>query len=107
MIRDDLTIEQEYALQQFEEGNNMLLTGPGGTGKSCLIRKMIEISKKNHENVQVCAMTGCAALLVGCGATTLHSWSGIKMGRGLASEIITNIRNNKKTTTKWRSLLKR
>jgi ATP-dependent DNA helicase PIF1 len=104
MRRDELTIEQEYALQQFEEGNNMLLTGPGGTGKSCLIRKMIEISDKKHENVQVCAMTGCAALLVGCGATTLHSWSGIKMARGLTCEIITNIRNNKKTTAKWRSL---
>ena len=104
MRRDELTIEQEYALQQFEEGKNMLLTGPGGTGKSCLIRKMIEISEKKHENVQVCAMTGCAALLVGCGATTLHSWSGIKMARGLACEIITNIRNNKKTTAKWRSL---
>ena len=102
--RDELTIEQEYALQLFEQGSNMLLTGPGGTGKSCLIRKMIEISERKHENVQVCAMTGCAALLVGCGATTLHSWSGIKMARGLTCEIITNIRNNKKTTSKWRSL---
>ena len=104
MRREELTIEQEYALQQFEEGHNMLLTGPGGTGKSCLIRKMIEISEKKGENVQVCAMTGCAALLVGCGATTLHSWSGIKMARGLTCEIITNIRNNKKTCAKWRSL---
>lgn len=100
MRRDELTIEQEYALQLFEDGKNMLLTGPGGTGKSCLIRKMIEVS----EQVQVCAMTGCAALLVGCGATTLHSWSGIKMARGLPCEIITNIRNNKKTTAKWRSV---
>lgn len=104
MKRDELTIEQEYALQQYEEGKNMLLTGPGGTGKSCLIRKMIEIAEKKNENVQVCAMTGCAALLVGCGATTLHSWSGIKMARGLPCEIITNIRNNRKTTAKWRSI---
>ena len=102
MKRDELTIEQEYALQQFEEGKNMLLTGPGGTGKSCLIRKMIEVAA--GKNIQVCAMTGCAALLVGCGATTLHSWSGIKMARGLHCEIITNIRNNRKTTAKWRSI---
>ena len=104
MKRDELTIEQEYALQQFEEGKNMLLTGPGGTGKSCLIRKMVEISESRKQNTQVCAMTGCAALLVGCGATTLHSWSGIKMARGHTCEIITNIRNNKKTTAKWRSI---
>ena len=101
MNREELTIEQEYALQQFEKGQNMLLTGPGGSGKSCLIRKMIEVG---GNNVQVCAMTGCAALLVGCGATTLHSWSGIKMARGLPCEIITNIRNNRKTTAKWRSI---
>jgi ATP-dependent DNA helicase PIF1 len=104
MRRDELTIEQEYALQQYEDGKNLLLTGPGGSGKSCLIRKMVESSVSVNKNVQVCAMTGCAALLVGCGATTLHSWSGIKIARGLTCEIITNIRNNRKTSAKWRSL---
>ena len=104
MNRGDLSIEQEYALQQYESGKNILLTGPGGTGKSCLIRKMVEVSAMKNEKTQVCAMTGCAAILLGCSATTIHSWSGIKMGRGLFCEIITNIKNNKKIATKWRSL---
>ena len=104
MNREDLSIEQEYALQQYEEGNNILVTGPGGTGKSCLVRKMVEVSTKKGDKVQVCAMTGCAAILLGCGATTLHSWSGIKLAKGQDCEIITNIRNNKKVASKWRSV---
>lgn len=104
MKRQDLSIEQEYALQQYEDGKNILLTGPGGTGKSCLIRKMVEISALKKEKIQVCAMTGCAAILLGCSATTIHSWSGIKMGRGMFCEIITNIKNNAKIASKWRSI---
>lgn len=104
MERSELSIEQEYALQLVESGQNVFITGPGGTGKSCLIRQIVKSAEKRNSKTQVCAMTGCAAILLGCMASTLHSWSGIKMGKGLACEIITNIRNNKKACSRWRSL---
>ena len=56
----------------------MLITGPGGTGKSLLIRELFKISKKNKKNVSVTALTGCAAyLLLDVDAKTINSWSGV------------------------------
>ena len=102
MEREDLHIAQEYALQCYENGENIFLTGPGGTGKSSLIRLMLEYTPKKKK-VQVCAMTGCAAALLDCQAITIHSWSGIKIPKGANSQIVTNVCNNKKSCSTWRN----
>jgi len=103
MERKDLTLEQEYALQCYEEGRNIFVTGPGGTGKTCLIRQILKNPLK-EKNTQVCALTGCAAILLGCSATTLHSWSGIKTGKGTLEEIFTIVQENKMVVKRWRSI---
>ena len=72
-----LSLEQEKSLDLFMKGENIFLTGPGGSGKSFLIKKMIEMTREKKKIVSVCALTGCAALLLDCNATTIHSWSGI------------------------------
>ena len=38
----ELSEEQNQALSLFQNGKNILLTGPGGSGKSVLIRKFVE-----------------------------------------------------------------
>ena len=58
-----LSNEQEYAINKFTEGKNIFITGPGGTGKTFLIKEMI---KRTSKKVQVCALTGCAAILLNC-----------------------------------------
>ena len=100
--RSELSLEQEYVLQQFEEGHNLFITGPAGTGKTCLIKQMIASAVERNKTYQVCAMTGCAAILLGCAASTVHSWSGIRLGKGTIDEIYAMLEKNKKACAKWR-----
>ena len=103
MNRNQLSLEQEYSLQLFEEGNNMLITGPAGTGKTCLIKQIMASSIQSKKKIQICAMTGCAAVILGCNAVTLHSWSGIRLAKGTAEEIYNSVKINKKLISKWRT----
>lgn len=77
-----LTDEQQTAVDRFSAGENMFITGPGGTGKSMFIREIVRLAKESNKTIQVCAMTGCAAVLLECGAKTVHSWSGLGLASG-------------------------
>ena len=65
---ETLNEEQVKAFEAIKSGKSIFLTGPGGTGKSYLIKQLFE----KLEGVSVTAMTGCAALLIGKFAKTLH-----------------------------------
>jgi ATP-dependent DNA helicase PIF1 len=97
-----LSPEQTYALQSFEEGNNLFITGPGGTGKTLLIQELVKNEEKRNKKIQVCALTGCASLLLNCNARTIHSWSGIRQGRGDNDKIISGVFYNKKSLKSWK-----
>ena len=47
-------------------------------------------------------MTGCAAILLNCGAKTMHSWSGIGLARGDENIIVTRIITNKFKRNFWK-----
>ena len=96
-----LSIDQQYALDKFEQGHNILLTGPGGVGKTQLIHRMVESTTKS---IQVCALTGCASVLLGCNAKTIHSWSGIKLAKGPAENIINKVLTNKHAKKNWKNI---
>jgi len=99
-----LSTEQQYALQQFSEGKNLFITGPGGTGKTKLIHHLVENAKTAGKPYQVCAMTGCAAILLNCNARTIHSWSGIKTARGPVDAVVAAVLRNKRTVSTWRKI---
>jgi ATP-dependent DNA helicase PIF1 len=90
--------EQQYAFDRFIIGENLFVTGPGGSGKSFLIQKMVDSLKERGIQYQVCALTGCAAVLLGVGAKTLHSWTGMGLAMGQKEDIVKKIVYNKKTT---------
>lgn len=100
----ELSPEQRVAYSKFVRGSNLFITGPGGTGKTKLIHHFIQHAEDNKIPYQVCAMTGCAALLLGCKARTLHSWSGIKLAKGPKDKVISYASRNKKVCNSIRGL---
>jgi len=100
----ELSPEQEQAIRVFNEGSNMFLTGQGGTGKTALIKKMVESCKARGKKVQVCALTGCAAVILNCQARTVHSWSGIGIANGSDDFIVRKVYSNKYKSSQWKKI---
>lgn len=80
-----LTPSQARFAERFFTGANMLLTGPGGVGKSFVSKALIAFLVQHKVNVGITATTGIAALNIG--GQTLHSF----MGVGLADEPVPNL----------------
>ena len=98
----ELSKEQRLAFNKYILGNNIFITGPGGSGKSELIKLIYQDALVKHKNVQVCALTGCAAVLLNCKAKTLHSWAGIGLGNGTNEQLINKIKKNKFLKAIWK-----
>lgn len=94
--------EQEYALKKFGYGENLFISGPGGSGKTHLIRTIMRDMDARSIKYQVCAMTGCAAVLLGNGARTLHSWSGMGLASGQKEAIIRKMVHHKKAAAEMK-----
>ena len=94
--------EQQLAYNKYIAGKNIFITGPGGTGKTALIRNIQKDAYKKCIDIQVCALTGCAAVLLECKAKTVHSWAGIGLGNGSIENIIAKIMKNRYIKATWK-----
>ena len=84
-----LSIDQLAVLESVRSGHNVLITGPGGTGKSFLLWQL-----QMQFPIEVCGSTGVAAVNVG--GVTLHSWAGLGLADRPALILADGVRNNKK-----------
>jgi ATP-dependent DNA helicase PIF1 len=100
---ESLSLEQKYAFYKYRAGSNLFITGPGGTGKSHLIKTIRQDLEQRSTKYAVCALTGCAAVLLNCFAKTIHSWSGIGLCQGEVHEIVDKAAKNRKANTNWKS----
>ena len=61
----DLHPEQENIIQTIEAGHNVFYTGSAGTGKSTVLKAMVQRLQKLEKQVDIVAPSGIAALNVG------------------------------------------
>lgn len=115
-----LSDEQQLVIDKCIRGENMFVTGSGGCGKSLIIRilKNIYMPSRNiedikhitdryryieYKNIQVCALTGVASILLQCSAKTIHSFSGIGISTASNEQILKKIKNSGFYRKNWQS----
>jgi ATP-dependent exoDNAse (exonuclease V) alpha subunit len=87
VITTEIVITDEFqeAIDAFNEGANLFITGKAGTGKSTLLNLLLS---QTDTNVAVTAPTGIAAINVG--GQTLHSFFGLPIGMLIKSSLYVN-----------------
>jgi hypothetical protein len=85
---EQLNDEQKEATQQILSGKNYFVTGNAGTGKTYLMKYIIQelIDRYGEDAVAVTAPTGIAA--VNLNGQTIHSFAGIGLGQGEKSHLV-------------------
>ncbi|KAF2746215.1 hypothetical protein M011DRAFT_404852 [Sporormia fimetaria CBS 119925] len=99
-----LSDEQKHVLNLVtQHKKSVFFTGSAGTGKSVLLREIISTLRKKYikepDRIAVTASTGLAACNIG--GVTLHSFSGIGLGKEPAEELVKKIRRNASARQRW------
>ena len=85
ILLSDLSREQQVAALKALSGVNQFITGSAGTGKSYLLKYIVQESKKKFDNLKsvvVTAPTGVAAVNVG--GMTVNAFAGYGLGKQLS-----------------------
>lgn len=98
-----LSIKQQLVFDSVIAGDNVFLTGPGGSGKTALIGEIYN-NINERKNIQLTAMTGVAAIQLHQTAKTLHSWAGIGLGDQTANVYFSKICGSKALFDKWKKI---
>lgn len=95
--------QQKVLLLVTKEKKSVFFTGSAGTGKSVLMRAIIanlqKTYKKTPECIAVTASTGLAACNIG--GVTLHSFSGVGLGKEAVPDLVKKIMRNQKAKKRW------
>lgn len=93
-----LTSEQYHAHQILDQGNNLFVTGPAGTGKTYSVMHYID-QNRSMKTIGITSTTGISALTLG--GVTLHSYLGIGHGTGSVEQLLSKIKKKYYYRTRW------
>ena len=93
-----LNTKQNYAYNLMAQGKNIFLTGPGGVGKTALIKIFNKVYSR-VKTIAVTSTTGTSALLIN--GTTIHSYLGIGFGTGSVENLVNKIRSMPWLKKRW------
>ena len=104
---ESLDKDQQDAMRRMISGQNIFLTGGGGTGKSFVLENFISYMKNKYSNdfkkyVGITSLTGSSALLIG--GTTIHSFSGIGVSKLDENRIIEIISKRRYIKKRWKEI---
>lgn len=88
-----LNQEQNIAFDSVKHGKSVFITGSPGTGKSFLLKYIINYFNDNKKTVAITASTGCSATLIG--GQTIHSYLSMGIGNTTVDKIVAQIKNYK------------
>lgn len=98
---DLLSESQSQALSLARAGESFFLTGPAGTGKSHLLKLLVEqVQGEDRRPVALTSSTGTSAYNIG--GITIYSFAGIGLGQGPVDQVIRKVRKNQKAVNAWR-----
>ena len=78
---EELSIEQKICFDTAMEDKNLFISGPGGVGKSFVLRCIIEEFVARARRFRVAASTGVSALNVG--GSTIHALLGTQIKKNV------------------------
>jgi ATP-dependent DNA helicase PIF1 len=96
-----LNKKQSIAMKLMIEGKSVFLTGPGGVGKTALIKYFWQQCHLD-KNIAITSTTGTSALLIQ--GTTIHSYLGIGTGTGTIESIVMKINKTRWLRDRWIAL---
>lgn len=102
-----LSTEQARAMALFRQGVNLFISGPGGSGKSYLVKFMT--MERDKTTCQVTSTTGCSSVLLssslGAGTVkTIHSWSGVRLCKGTVEEVVQRVLKDRTAIKAWKKV---
>ena len=75
-----MSSQEVEALLLCAPGQNPIISGEAGCGKTTVIKEIIDKISKTGRNVAVTASTAIAATQFSNDAMTIHRWSGVQVG---------------------------
>eukprot|EP00741_Cyanophora_paradoxa_P013401 tig00020685_g12940.t1 len=106
VFEPELSDEQRYVVEQVLEGRNVFVTGSAGTGKSFLLRRAIDVLRRERgmqASLAITAPTGIAATMLG--GCTVHAWAGVGLGKESKETLASRVEGSRRALARWERTL--